>query len=294
MSKGKIQLLLFIGLAFIIIINLNFHEKENYYIDDEIIKDPNLDYKNYIPGPSDLIISRSDYANKLYGFWLGQCIANWTGLVTEMDKIGNIGEIKTGEFYTREDWGKPDQPNIWSNGKPSDLSPTIDFVFVDKGAIWGSDDDTDVEYMYQYMHYVNESSILTGDQIRKGWLKHIKKEEENFLWVSNQTAFDLMYDGMIPPATSSPENNPNYEMIDAQLTTEIFGFFSPARPDIALKLSHLPIRTTARLNSEWIAEFYVIMYSLASYVNEDINLKDKILWMATQARKRLPSDSYSA
>ena len=287
-------LLLFIGLAFIMIINLNFHEKESYYIDDEIIKDPNLDYKNYIPDPSDLIISRSDYANKLYGFWLGQCIANWTGLVTEMDKIGNIGEIKTGEFYTREDWGKPDQPNIWSNGKPSDLSPTIDFVFVDKGGIWGSDDDTDIEYIYQYMHYVNESSILTGDQIRKGWLKHIKKKEENFLWVSNQTAFDLMYEGMIPPATSSPENNPNYEMIDAQLTTEIFGFFSPARPDVALELSHLPIRTTARLNSEWIAEFYVIMYSLASYVNEDINLKDKILWMAKQARKRLPSDSYSA
>jgi hypothetical protein len=103
-----------------------------------------------------------------------------------------------------------------------------------------------------------------------------------------------MYEGMIPPATSSPENNPNYEMIDAQLTTEIFGFFSPARPDIALKLSHLPIRTTARLNSEWIAEFYVIMYSLASYVNEDINHKDKILWMAKQARKRLPGDSYSA
>jgi hypothetical protein len=281
MSNVKIQLLLFIGLAFIIMINLNFNEKEIIFINDEIIKDPNLDYKNYTPDPSDLIISRSDYANKLYGFWLGQCIANWTGLVTEMDKIGNIGEIKTGEFYTREDWGKPDQPNIWSNGKPSDLSTTIDFVFVDKGAIWGSDDDTDVEYMYQYMHYVNESSILTGDQIRKGWLKHIKKEEENFLWVSNQTAFDLMYDGMIPPATSSPENNPNYEMIDAQLTTEIFGFFAPARPDIALKLSHLPIRTTARLNSEWIAEFYVIMYSLASYVDEDLNLKDKILWMAT-------------
>ena len=148
--------------------------------------------------------------------------------------------------------------------------------------------------MYQHLHYVNQSSILTGDQIREGWLKHIKKEEENFLWVSNQTAFDLMYKGMIPPATSSPENNPNYEMIDAQLTTEIFGFFSPARPDVALKLSYLPIRTTARLNSVWISEFYVIMYSLASYGNEDINLKDKIFWMAKQARKRLPSDSYSA
>ena len=274
------------------VLTIDSHEKEDFYIEDEVIIDPNLYYKDYTPNPSDLIISRSDYANKLYGFWLGQCIANWTGLVTEMDKIGNIGEIKTGEFYTREDWGKPDQPNIWSNGEPSGLSSTIDFVFVDEGGDWGS--DTDIEYMYQHLHYVNQSSILTGAQIREGWLKHIKKEEENFLWVSNQTAFDLMYKGMIPPATSSPENNPNYEMIDAQLTTEIFGFFSPARPDVALKLSYLPIRTTARLNSVWISEFYVIMYSLASYGNEDINLKDKILWMAKQARKRLPSDSYSA
>ena len=53
-----------------------------------------------LPKTTDLLISRSNYKDKLYGFWLGQCIANWTGLVTEMDKIGNIGEIKTGKFYT--------------------------------------------------------------------------------------------------------------------------------------------------------------------------------------------------
>ena len=76
MKRRKIQLLLFIGLPSIIMINLNFNEKEIIFINDEIIKDPNLDYKNYTPDPSDLIISRSDYANKLYGFWLGQCIAN--------------------------------------------------------------------------------------------------------------------------------------------------------------------------------------------------------------------------
>ena len=102
-----------------------------------------------------------------------------------MDKIGNIGNIKTGKFYTRRDWGKADQPNIWSNGISSDISPIIDFVFIDKGFAWGSDDDTDLEYMYQFMHYKNESSILNGEQIRAGWLKHIRKEEENFLWVSN-------------------------------------------------------------------------------------------------------------
>ena len=42
---------------------------------------------------------------KLYGFWLGQCIANWTGLSTEMDKIGNVGDSNSGDFYTRNDWG---------------------------------------------------------------------------------------------------------------------------------------------------------------------------------------------
>ena len=53
-------------------------------------------------------ISKEKYADQLYGFWLGQLIANWTGLITEMDKIGNIGS-KTGKFYTRNDWGKTDQ-----------------------------------------------------------------------------------------------------------------------------------------------------------------------------------------
>jgi hypothetical protein len=79
----------------------------------KIIADSGLVYKRYTPGKSDRIVSRSGYLNKMYGFWLGQCIANWTGLVTEMDKIGNIGEIKTGDFYTRNDWGKSDLPSIW-------------------------------------------------------------------------------------------------------------------------------------------------------------------------------------
>ena len=48
----------------------------------------------------ELTVSKSEYSEKLQGFWLGQCIANWTGIVTEMDKIG--GEGDQGVFYTRE------------------------------------------------------------------------------------------------------------------------------------------------------------------------------------------------
>jgi hypothetical protein len=240
------------------------------------------------------IISREKYADQLYGFWLGQCIANWTGLVTEMDKIGNVGEIKTGDFYTREDWGKPDQPSIWGEGLPSEISPTIDFVFKDTNEIWGADDDTDMEYMYQHLLYTSQSMVLSPEQIRDGWLKHIRDEEENFLWVSNQKAFDLMKEGMLPPETGAPENNEHFEMIDAQLTTEIFGLFSPARPDIAIKLAQLPIRTTARGNAEYISEFYVTMYSLASKTDSNKTLNEQICWMADQAREVLPDSSYAA
>ncbi len=240
------------------------------------------------------IISRSDYHDALYGFWLGQCIANWTGLVTEMDKIGNIGDIQTGPFYTRDDWGAPDQPNIWNPEHPSDISDTIGFVFEDPGAVWGADDDTDIEYLYQHLLDTFQTAILKPEQIRQGWLRHIRPEEENYLWVSNQTAYDLMRKGLLPPATSDPDRNPHYEMIDAQLTTEIFGLFAPGRPDLALEMAYLPIRTTARGNAAWIAEFYIIMHSLAAVVDTNQSRIQQIRWMADSARTHLPDTSYAA
>ena len=153
----------------------------------------------------------------MYGFWLGQSIANWTGLVTEMDKIGNLGEIKTGKFYTSEDWGKPDQASIWGQGIPSDLSETIDFVFAKNNEPWGSDDDTDIEFIYQTLLEQHQTTELSAEQIREGWLKHIyssdeitpygkdpEGDNENYLWVSNQAAHNLMRNGMLPPFTGLP------------------------------------------------------------------------------------------
>ena len=258
------------------------------------VKSDRSDPASYEEGGSYLNISREKYYEKLYGFWLGQCIANWTGLVTEMDKIGNIGEIKTGKFYARDDWGKPDQPSIWGEGMPSDLSPTIDFVFRDTDEVWGADDDTDIEYMYQHLMHTQKTSILRPEQIRDGWLKHIKHEEENYLWVSNQRAFDLMRQGILPPETGNPDYNEHFEMIDAQLTSEIFGLFAPARPDVALKLAYLPIRTTAGGEAVSISEFYVTMHSLASHTDTDKTIDEQLRWMAGKARKVLPDHSYAA
>lgn len=257
-------------------------------------KNPALNYISYSPKATDLTINREEYAEKLQGFWLATCIANWTGLVTEMDKIGNIGELKTGPFYTRADWGQPDQASIWAAGIPSNLSPTIDFMFADEDSLWGSDDDTDIEYIYQELLLQNQTSFLTGEQIQNGWMKHIKGEEENYLWVSNQKALDLMKSGLVPPATGDPKNNPEYEMIDAQLTTEIFGLYAPGRPDMAVKMATLPIQTTAREESEWISAYYVRLFSLASAADTSLPIKQQLFKMADQAALELPTPSYPA
>ncbi len=239
-------------------------------------------------------IPKADYQNSLEGFWLGQLIANWTGLVTEMDKIGIPTADGKGEgFYTREDWGKLDQPNIWGEFKGGE-NQLIDFKVAEKDSIWGSDDDTDIEYMYQELLGNIPYVFFTPDQIVNGWKKHIHLEEENFLWVSNQKAFDLMNEGVLPPETSDPVANPFYEMIDAQLTTEIFGLFAPTNPKVALELAYLPVRTTARGNAVDIAEFYIIMHSLASNPTKNMSIKDKIQSIAVQAREHLPDDKYPA
>jgi hypothetical protein len=243
----------------------------------EVPPDPELSYPIVECGTDELVISRADYLEKLQGFWLGECIANWTGLRTE-------GARKQAPFYTDDDWGTNHGRN---NGK-------IEFVLVKKGDVWGADDDTDIEYIYQSILDENDASVVTSEMIRDGWLKHIKKEENNFLWVSNESALKLMIGGMLPPATSLPEKNENYDQIDAQLTTEVFGLFAPGRPDVALKMAHLPIRTTAYRDSEWISEFYVVMHSLASSVDPNTSIQHQTYWLAEQARKRLPNASYAA
>ena len=99
-------------------------------------------------------ISKSDYKNQLHGFWLGQCIANWTGLITEMDKIGFDTPNTSSEFYTRENWGAQDLPNLWGS---NNYSQNIDFIYAVGDSLWGADDDTDIEYIYHCLLYTSPS-----------------------------------------------------------------------------------------------------------------------------------------
>jgi hypothetical protein len=222
-----------------------------------------------------LTLSRLDYQDRLRAFWLSQSIANWTGLQTE-------GQRTQIPFHTDEDWDR--------------------FGFVLNQALWGADDDTDIEYIYQHALETYETEILTPEQIRDQWLEHLQSREENYLWVSNESAFRLMEEGVLPPNTSDPAINPNWEQIDAQLTTEIFGLFAPGRPDVAMKLSDLPVKVTARGDAEMAAKFYIIMHSLAPYAIENISdanddgdpYDEQVFWLAEEARTQIPDESYIA
>lgn len=237
------------------------------------------------------------------GFWLGQSIGNWTGLVTEMDKIG--GEGPRGQFYTRDDWGGNDQPAIWSE-LPSEISATIDFVLRRPGETWGADDDTDIEYMYLSTMDDLELGKLDPEAIHNTWLTHIYNEQlptpygkdgevyQNYLWVSNQAAHELMLSGMRPPQTAAPTNNPHGEMIDAQLTTEIFGLMAPAEPNAALDLAYFPIRTAGYGDAVLAAEFYVVLHALVAGEPRGRLAPEQIMALALKARQYLPDDSTPA
>jgi len=229
-----------------------------------------------VPKSGSLALSRLDYQDRLRAFWLSENIANWTGLQTE-------GQRTWFPYYTDEDWER--------------------FGFVtNQSPWWSADDDTDIEYIYQHALETYETEILTPEQIRDQWLEHIQSREENYLWVSNESAFRLMEEGVLPPNTSDPANNPNWEQIDAQLTTEIFGLFAPGRPDIALKFGDLPVKVTARGDAEMAAKFYIIMHSLAPYAIENISdtnddgdpYDEQVFWLAEQARAQIPDESYIA
>jgi hypothetical protein len=225
---------------------------------------------------SGLELSRADYQDRLRAFWLSQSIANWTGLQTE----GRRTQIP---YFTDDDWDN--------------------FGFIlNQSPWWSADDDTDIEYIYQHALETYETEILTPEQIRDQWLEHIQTREENHLWVSNESAFRLMEKGVLPPDTSDPANNPNWEQIDAQLTTEIFGLFAPGRPDVAIQLSDLPVKVTARGDAEMAAKFYIIMHALAPYAIENISdtngdgdpYDEQVFWLAEQARTQVPDESYIA
>ncbi len=225
-------------------------------------------------------LDQTAYLDRLHGMWLGQCLGNWTGLLTEGERTGKDedGDGRPDRpFFTDEDWGT-------EQGRDGDA---IDFRFLDP---WPADDDTDIEYVYLHLMHQNKDPLLSAPEIASGWNTHIK----DYIWGSNKAAAGLMERGVMPPATSLPTANYGYLFIDAQLTTEIFGALAPALPGEALRLAHLPIRTVAGNHAAHAAQFHVLLYSLAATIDPEKPLREELLRIVREARASLPDRSKAA
>ena len=222
-------------------------------------------------------LTRQAYADRLRAMWLTECIANWTGLVTENTRI-------LPPFLTDEDWGT-------QQGNPTMNGGWIDYVFQ---APWGADDDTDIEYIYLEAVTSHGRAMLRPEEIRQAWVDHIENGVN--VWVSNNEARKLMGAACstLPPSTSFLAANDQSLMIDAQLTTELFGAMAPAMPVRALALAELPIRVTGSGYAAHACQFYVALYSLAAAADPSWPMRERILWMVETARRLLPDTSKAA
>ncbi|RPJ19488.1 MAG: hypothetical protein EHM35_20600, partial [Planctomycetaceae bacterium] len=145
-------------------------------------------------------------------------------------------------------------------------------------------------YVYLHLMDQHERPLLSAVEIADGWREHIN----DWIWVSNEQARSLMEMGVVPPVTGMGSVNEYYLQIDAQLTTEIFGAVAPGMPGTALALADLPIRTTAGSYAAHAAQFYVLLYSLATQVEPAQPRRDQILWMVQEARRYIPDTSKAA
>jgi hypothetical protein len=144
-----------------------------------------------------------------------------------------------------------------------------------------------------YMRAMTEAGTthLTPSDIRDAWRTHILPDI--YVWVSNAQARNL-FDAspvVMPPSTGFIAANDQAWMIDAQLTTELFGALSPGRPAHALQLADLPMRTTASGHALHAAQFYAVLYSLASVVRQDLSPEEQIDCLVLGARELIPSTS---
>jgi hypothetical protein len=216
------------------------------------------------------LIDRADYADRLRGMWLGQCIANWTGLRTEGRRINP-------PFYTDADWGMVRDGIL------------IDFVLTQNP--WLADDDTDVEYVYVHMlRGPTPPTALDPEALRLAWVAHINR----FIWVSNARARTLMGRGVVPPMTGLQTANADSLAIDAQLTTEIFGLYCPGMPERALVLADPAIRATSHGYAAHASQFHAVLYALAPITPASLPPADRMRWLFDEARRWIPNTSKTA
>ncbi len=173
------------------------------------------------------------YRDKVHGAWAVAMVANHSGLPIE---------------------------GLWLDEPgPGD---SVELVLLDE---WSTDDDTHVEWLD--LHILETHGLEpTDEQIRDEWVDHLNGD----IWVATLRARQLMDEGLVPPATGDPANNPDGAWsMDAQLETELFGLIAPGRPAEARRRAERFAMVTNRGPAVEASAFYAHLYA-AAFLDDDV------------------------
>ena len=214
------------------------------------------------------VISHDELMDKMSGFWIGQLLGNYIGFPFENNYVEEPIPVLVDRIYTADYDGDPEL--IINRNDRRGYIPLM------AGTLGGafSDDDTDIEFVT--LHAVEKYGLdITYPEITQMWMTHIN----DFIWVANREARNLMDQGLIAPDTGRKENNKHWFQIDPQLVNEIWSAFYPGMTQHAARRALWGARIT---NDDWGTHptiAYAAMIS-AAFFEQDVR---KLVDLAVEA-----------
>ena len=182
-------------------------------------------------------ISHEQLMDKLSGFWIGQLLGNYIGFPFENNYVEEPIPVLVDRVYTADYDGDP-ALKINTKDRRGHI-PVLASAL--RGAF--SDDDTDIEFVT--LHAVEKYGLdINYAEITQMWKTHIN----DFIWVANREARNLMDQGLIAPDTGRKQNNRHWFQIDPQLVNEIWSAFYPGMTQHAARRALWGARIT---NDDW-------------------------------------------
>ena len=183
------------------------------------------------------VISHDELMDKMSGFWIGQILGNYIGFPFENNYVEEPIPVLVDRVYTADYDGSPE---LKINSR--DRRGFIPLMAQTLGGAF-SDDDTDIEFVT--LHAVEKYGLdITYPEITQMWKTHIN----DFIWVANREARNLMDQGLVAPDTGRKENNKHWFQIDPQLVNEIWSAFYPGMTQKAAERALWGARIT---NDDW-------------------------------------------
>jgi len=178
------------------------------------------------------ILDKDILYEHIYGAWIGRCIGCLLGKPVEGWPRKEIESyLKTTDSYPLQDYFPYAPDKVDSNDytlHPSAKEAT-------KGNINYMARDDDLDYTILNLKLLEENGLeFTTEDVAQEWLSNLPYQ---MVCTAERQAYSNLVRGLKPPATAI-YRNPYREWIGAQIRADIFGYITPANPELAASLAY--------------------------------------------------------